>query len=98
MLDSHYSSDEDMSYLQSPTSSRSQPGVPAAARRSMLVPTNTVTTKDGQTVRNRLRGRAYYANGLECIVAGQSANRSVIGEYLCSGRRGLELTPPVDCQ
>lgn len=43
-------SDEDMSSLQSPSSYRS-PGIPQQARRSVLVPTNTVTTKDGIAVR-----------------------------------------------
>ncbi|KIJ55108.1 hypothetical protein M422DRAFT_23759 [Sphaerobolus stellatus SS14] len=43
-----------MSYLQSPTSSRSQPGNPQTTRRSMLVPTNTVTTKEGTTVKARI--------------------------------------------
>lgn len=44
-------SDEDMSSLQSPTSYRS-PGTPQHARRSVLVPTNNVTTKEGLTVRS----------------------------------------------
>ena len=77
-MEDHY--DEDMSSLQSPTSLRS-PVTPQQARRSVLIPTNSVTTKDGQTV-------GYFCH-IACIVHLLRQVRARIDPSLVSNKDAL---------